>query len=123
LFFLPLALLALVPLRTPAVAPANAPARLLVSADEYNLMLSRSSVVGGRAIVQLFNGGEDDHDLRLRRIGQRAGRPTARWAITRPSRLSELTLRLSPGRYRLWCSLPGHRALGMSAVLRVRRGH
>jgi len=27
---------------------------------------------------------------------------------------------LSPGRYRLWCSLEGHEALGMSTTLDVR---
>jgi uncharacterized cupredoxin-like copper-binding protein len=32
-----------------------------------------------------------------------------------------LTVRLSRGRYRLWCSLPGHRELGMRATLRVSR--
>jgi len=30
-------------------------------------------------------------------------------------------LRLSRGRYRLWCSLPGHAKLGMEATLRVSR--
>ena len=28
---------------------------------------------------------------------------------------------MKPGRYRLWCSLADHRALGMQTVLRVRR--
>jgi len=46
---------------------------------------------------------------------------TARWALTRPGDLSQLSLRLSPGRYRLWCSLPGHEQAGMLAKLRVKR--
>jgi uncharacterized cupredoxin-like copper-binding protein len=33
----------------------------------------------------------------------------------------DLAVRLLPGRFLLWCSLPGHRALGMQAVLTVRR--
>jgi hypothetical protein len=99
-------------------ASADQPARLLVAASEYRLTLSRARIRPGVAIVQLQNQGEDDHDLRLRRIS-RLARPTARWSLTRPGRLSELELRLSPGRYRLWCSLPGHRRLGMRAVLRV----
>jgi hypothetical protein len=100
---------------------AAAPARLLVSASEFRFTLSRSRIQRGRAIVQLLNRGEDDHDLRLRRIS-RNGNPVARWAITRPGDLSQLSLRLSPGRYRLWCSLPGHRAAGMSTALRVSPG-
>jgi hypothetical protein len=100
-------------------APAAAPSRLLVSEDEFHTVLSRSQIAPGRAIIQLFNRGEDDHDLRLRRITRRAGAPIARWPLTHPSELSELSIRVRTGRYRLWCSLPGHRALGMRATLRV----
>ena len=40
-----------------------------VSADEFRYSLSRQSIVAGPAIVQLVNFGEDEHDLRLRRVG------------------------------------------------------
>lgn len=101
-------------------APAAAnPSRLLVSESEFHTVLSSSRIAPGRAIVQLLNRGEDDHDLRLRRITRHPGAPIARWPLTHPGELSELSLRLSTGRYRLWCSLPGHRALGMRATLRV----
>jgi hypothetical protein len=102
----------------PAAGP---PARLLVSGGEWSLTLSRSHVVAGRAAIQFLNRGEDEHDLRLRRIsGARSdANPLARWRLTRPGGVSELSLRLKPGRYRLWCSLPKHRALGMRAVLSV----
>jgi hypothetical protein len=102
-----------------APAPATGPSRLLVAADEYSLTLSRAKLAPGRAVVQLLNRGEDDHDLRLRRISRRPDRPIARWKVTAPSVLTELELRLSRGRYRLWCSLAGHRKLGMRATLRV----
>jgi hypothetical protein len=102
-------------------APAANPSRLLVSEDEFHTVLSRAQIPRGRAIVQLLNRGEDDHDLRMRRITTRPGAPVARWPVTHPGEVSELSLRLSPGRYRLWCSLPGHRALGMRATLRVSR--
>jgi len=40
---------------------------------------------------------------------------------TQPGDLSELTRRLKAGRrYKLFCSLPGHKALGMRATLRVK---
>ncbi len=104
-----------------AEAKSSAFSRLLVSASEYRLTLSRGRVARGPASIQLLNKGEDDHDLRLRRISRRTGRPTARWALTAPGRLSEVELRLSSGRYRLWCSLPGHERLGMQATLRVSR--
>ncbi|HEY6149530.1 MAG TPA: hypothetical protein VIW19_03345 [Gaiellaceae bacterium] len=98
--------------------PHAAPGRLGVSATEFHLTLSRGSVKAGRVIVQLQNAGQDVHDLRLRRIG---GKRTYSLPVTTPGGRSTLTLRLLPGRYRLWCSLANHAQLGMRAVLRVRR--
>ena len=98
------------------VSPA--PARMLVSADEWSLVRSRRRVAAGRLEIQLYNRGEDGHDLAARRVG---GKRTSRIAETRPGQLGEATWRLKPGRYRLWCDLPGHRAAGMRASLRVQR--
>ena len=81
-------------------------------------MLSRASVKSGRVVIQLQNDGEDVHDLRLRRIG---GTRTYSFPVTSPGGRSTLSLRLLPGRYRLWCSVANHAQLGMRAVLRVRR--
>jgi hypothetical protein len=99
-----------------------APSRLLVGADEYSLMLSRRAIVRGTALIQFVNRGEDPHDLRLRRM-RHSGRASRTFGLpeTVPAELRELQTRLSPGRYRLWCSLPGHRRQGMRAVLRVTR--
>jgi hypothetical protein len=98
--------------------PHSAPGRLGVGASEFHLTLSRASVKAGRVIVQLQNDGQDVHDLRLRRIG---GTRTYSFPVTSPGGRSTLTLRLLPGRYRLWCSVANHAQLGMRAVLRVRR--
>ena len=101
-------------------APATAsptPARLLVEAREFNLTLSRAKIKPGRAIVQLANQGEDPHDLAIKRTG---GRRRGSIAETRPGELGEWEGRLRRGRYRLYCTLEGHRAAGMRAVLRVR---
>jgi hypothetical protein len=103
-------------------APGGAPgpARLLVTGDEWNLVLSRAKIARGRALIQFLNRGEDDHDLRLRRISRSPSRnPIARWAVTSPNDVTSLALRLRSGRYRLWCSLSGHRGLGMTATLGV----
>jgi plastocyanin len=103
-----------------ARAPARAPSRLMVSGDEFSLMLSRGTVKRGPAVIQFVNRGEDPHDLRLARIGFSATRIVSAPEVP-PGALVEVEARLSTGKYRLWCSLPGHRELGMRAVLRVRR--
>ena len=98
--------------------PHAAPGRVGVSATEFHLTLSRASVKAGSVILQLQNAGEDVHDLRLRRVG---GNRTYSLPVTSPGGRRTVTLRLLPGRYRLWCSLANHAQLGMRAVLRVRR--
>ena len=97
---------------------AASPARLGVGASEFHLMLSRGSVKGGRVVIQLQNTGQDVHDLRLRRIG---GNRIYSFPLTGPGNRATRTLKLLPGRYRLWCSVADHEQLGMQAVLRVRR--
>lgn len=101
-----------------ALLALAAPARVQVGADEFRYTLSRQSIKAGPAIVQLVNYGEDEHDLRLRRIG---GTRTYRLGKVRPGALAELETRFRPGRFTLWCSLGGHRERGMSATLVVRR--
>jgi uncharacterized cupredoxin-like copper-binding protein len=96
---------------------AAAPARLLVEAREFNLTLSRAKIKRGPAIVQMVNRGEDPHDLAFQRIGGGKRRAIAK---TLPGDLGEWEGRLRKGRYRLFCTLEGHRALGMRATLRVR---
>jgi hypothetical protein len=113
-------------LGTIAVARAGderAPARLMVSAREYSIVLSRQSITAGPAVIELLNRGEDPHDLRLRRVVRPgiSARRTFSIPETRSGDLAELEVRLPTGRYRLWCSLPGHGALGMRATLRVKR--
>jgi hypothetical protein len=99
------------------VADAAAPSRLFVNAKEFSLILSRQTVKPGSARIQLYNGGEDAHDLRLKRIG---GTRTLRIAETEPGDVTELRAMLRRGKWRLWCSLPGHAKAGMRATLLVR---
>ncbi len=100
----------------PALSPA--PSRLEVVAHEYSYTLSRLHLKAGEAIVELDNFGEDSHDLRLERIG---ATHVAGLGKVAPGSLADLTLRLAPGRYLLWCSVADHRSLGMQATLVVTR--
>jgi hypothetical protein len=102
-----------------AAAQAPAPARVQVTASEFRLALSRTTIRQGPAVIELYNLGEDDHDLALRRLGP--GAVTRRTRVVSPGGLGEIESRLRAGRYALWCTLAGHRALGMRATLVVRK--
>lgn len=101
-----------------APAQAAAPSRLLVEATEFRFTLSRTTVKPGKAIVQLAIRGEDPHDLALRRLG-RARAQIASVPETLPGGVAEWRGTLRKGRYELYCSIEGHKRLGMRAVLNV----
>ena len=92
------------------------PARLQVTALEFEYRLSRPRIAAGSAVIELVNLGEDEHDLRMRRVG---GTRTYLIAGTLPGDRGELRARLLAGRFRLWCSLADHAARGMRAELQV----
>ena len=100
-----------------AAVPSHPPARVQIVAREFSLAPSRRVINAGKAIIELANFGEDPHDLRLQRIG---GTKIYGWPVAQPRVVEDRTLTLGPGRYRLWCSLANHRALGMLATLVVR---
>jgi hypothetical protein len=98
-------------------ATAAAPGRIQVVALEFEYRLSRPQLRAGRwSIIELVNLGEDEHDLRLRRIGG-----TKTWTLPKvlPGKRGVLGAKLAVGRYRMWCSLGDHAARGMRAQLRV----
>jgi hypothetical protein len=98
-------------------ATAAAPGRLQVTALEFEYRLSRPQLRAGRwSIIELVNLGEDEHDLRLRRIGG-----TRIYGIKKvlPGQRRYLAAKLRVGRYNLWCSIADHKARGMRAQLKV----
>ena len=115
------------PPRVPVVPPTKPPVdppvvpkpltRVQVLAREFDFTLSRTAVAAGLVAVELNNRGEDPHDLRV----ERADDPSTSFSF--PVTLSEsVTTRkfeLTPGTWKLYCTLEGHEALGMSATLFV----
>jgi hypothetical protein len=105
-----------------AAASTRPPARMLVYAQEWSLWPSRTSLPAGRVVVQLWNRGQDAHDLRIRRLGthgQTVG-SAQRIAITQSGALRQASWRLGSGHYELYCSMPGHFKRGMHVKLLVR---
>ncbi len=102
----------------PPMLGARGPQRVQVTALEFEYRLSRMSIRQGPALIELVNYGEDEHDLMIRRVGG-----TRTWKLRKllPGTRATLSLRLRPGRYRLWCAVADHSGRGMRATLRVRR--
>jgi hypothetical protein len=101
---------------------SHPPARMLVYAQEWSLWPSRAALAAGAVIVQLWNRGQDAHDLRIRRLGRGGGMtgPAQGIAVTQSGRLRQASWRLRRGRYELYCSMPSHLARGMHTLLVVR---
>jgi plastocyanin len=103
----------------PEVPPSEEPevSHLGVKAVEYSYTLSRPEVSAGEVIVELNNQGEDPHNLRL----EHEGSEDQELEIPSTPSVSQASARftLSPGTYRLYCSLYKHEAKGMQATLVV----
>ena len=98
-------------------AQAAAPlARVQVVAVEFNYRLSRVRIPAGPVRIELANFGQDEHDLRLRRVG---GSRVYHLSSALPGERRTLNARLRPGLYRLKCTLADHAARGMHSQLRV----
>ena len=106
------------PVRPPVVFPQPKPlARVQVVAREFSLTLSRTALPAGRVAIELANFGEDPHDLRV----ERADDPAAGLSFTlaKPRSVTSQRTELSAGEWKLYCTLAGHEALGMSARIAV----
>jgi uncharacterized cupredoxin-like copper-binding protein len=107
--------------RVPAHA-ARAPSRLLIYAQEWSLWPSRPTVASGRVIVQLWNRGQDAHNVKIRRLNAHramVGRAQGE-GIAQTGQVKTATWTLGPGTYELYCSMPGHFKAGMHTRITIR---
>src|SRR4051812_28003017 len=102
---------------TDGAAAPRYPARVQVVSQEFHLSPSRYVLKSGPAIVELYNLGEDDHDLVIQRVG--STQPVGRIQALHSRTVADRELTLKPGKYVLWCSLADHRQLGMQTRITV----
>ena len=103
-------------------AKSRAPSHLLINAQEWSLWPSRGTVPAGTVLVELWNRGQDAHDSWIRRVdaaGNLVGPVLGRVRTTLPGHIGQATWHLRAGRYEIFCSMPGHMAMGMHTRLRV----
>jgi uncharacterized cupredoxin-like copper-binding protein len=100
----------------PAGTPAAAGQAVAVSETEFKITAPAQKVPAGKVTFDVKNAGKIGHDLVVSGPGVAA---TAKTALLNPGQSAKLTVTLAAGSYTLYCSVPGHRAAGMSAKLVV----
>jgi plastocyanin len=99
-----------------------APTHLLVYAQEWSVWPSRESLPAGTIHVELWNRGQDMHDLRIRHVNthsQMVGPVDGAVKVTPSGGITYATWHLKRGRYMIYCSMPGHFQMGMHARITV----
>ncbi len=85
--------------------------------DGFRLTLSRPAVAAGNVTIELRNIDNGPHDLVVEPEGGSAA--VADFDEADPGAVVRKQVALANGRWYLYCSLPGHEAIGMHATLRA----
>ncbi len=102
-----------------AAAPAEsagAAGTIQVREKEFKIVLPAAAkrLRRGRTTFVVRNVGKLPHDLEIQGPKVKSKTP-----LIAPGRSAKLTVALAKGVYTLWCTVPGHRQLGMVARLKV----
>jgi uncharacterized cupredoxin-like copper-binding protein len=92
-------------------APAANGTTVHVKEVEFKITLSPASVKAGAVTFVVKNAGKVQHDLAIQ-----GGKKTP---LINPGSSATLTATLKKGTTTVYCSVPGHRQLGMVATLKV----
>ncbi len=95
---------------------AAAAQTIAVREKEFKIILAKTVLKPGKTTFVVSDVGKLQHDLAVKGPGVN-GKKTP--LINAGSKAS-LTVTLAKGKYTLWCTVPGHRKLGMVATVSVR---
>jgi uncharacterized cupredoxin-like copper-binding protein len=79
---------------------------------EFKIALPSTQLKAGKITFQAKNEGKIDHDLAVKQTGDKT-------ELIPPGGSAELTVTLQPGKYLLYCTVPGHEAAGMKIEVTV----
>jgi uncharacterized cupredoxin-like copper-binding protein len=82
-----------------------------VTETEFKIALATTDVKAGKITFDVKNDGKIPHDLAIK-----GGEKTK---LIQAGGTAQLTATLKPGKYHLYCSVPGHEAAGMKLDLTV----
>jgi uncharacterized cupredoxin-like copper-binding protein len=87
-----------------------------VTEREYHISLSAASAKAGSVAFVVHNAGKLAHRLDLAGAGLSK---TVKVPLIAPGTTRKVTVKLTGGKLTLWCSQPGHAALGMKTSMKI----
>jgi uncharacterized cupredoxin-like copper-binding protein len=97
---------------TTTAAPKPQATTVHVTETEFKIALSSTNLKAGKITFDVKNDGKIQHDLAIKGMSKKT-------ELIAPGETSELTVTLKPGKYELYCSVPGHEAAGMKLNITV----
>ena len=96
---------------TPTTAPKPQATKVAATESEFKIALASTSFKAGKITFDVKNTGKLAHDLAIK-----GGQKTK---LIQPGGSAQLAVTLKPGKYHLYCSVPGHEQAGMKADITV----
>jgi uncharacterized cupredoxin-like copper-binding protein len=96
---------------TTSTAPKPQATTVQATESEFKIALDSTTVKAGKVTFDVKNDGKIEHDLAIK-----GGEKTK---LIKPGGTAQLTVTLKPGKYHLYCSVPGHEAAGMKVDITV----
>ena len=100
---------------TPAPTGSAAGTKVTAAEKEYAITLDKNSFAPGVYTFEAQNQGTTPHDLTIAGPGVQQQKTQT----IQPGQSADLTVTLQKGDYELWCSIPGHKELGMDMHIQV----
>jgi uncharacterized cupredoxin-like copper-binding protein len=101
---------------TPATSSAGGASKTVqVSEKEFKITLPSMSLKAGSYTFDLSNDGKIPHDLTI----QGPGVSKAHTPVINGGQKATLKVKLTAGQYDFYCSVPGHKQLGMDVKVKV----
>lgn len=100
------------PTTTPTTTAAKPQTKVHVSETEFKITTDLTSFKAGQITFVAKNDGKIPHDLAVKETGDKTKEIP-------PGGTAELKVTLKPGKYELYCTIPGHEAAGMKLTITV----
>jgi len=105
------------PTTTTAAKPKPQPRVVQATEKEFKITLATTALKAGPVTFEVKNVGKIQHDLAT--SGPKVTGPKKKTALINPGKTANLVVTLGKGTYTLYCTVPGHRQLGMKATVKV----